>query len=456
MRKVFLGLMVLFLLVAGAAAYFVLTFDANRYRDIILTQLSQAVSRPVEAAELDLQLVPLRLRLNQVRIPEDPGFTGEDFLRARSVQFEFSLWSFLRGQPQVLALELDQATMFVRSDEAGQWNVMTLAAASGEEASSGAPIRNWSLREGTLVVENPGRPPLRLTGVEVVVSGLSATRPFPFEAAVNFSPESRLGAVGRLGPFNPEQPLRTPVTAEISLVKFRPAALSTWVELPGAIVRLRELEGLLNVAVTTTETKLEGKLALPGGEQGEEVSLHFDAVAPVEWNQLELREAAIETPHARVSGSGRVDFSEGGPHFDFVLSTSNADLDGLKRIPPRLGWPLPGSIPPLSGKLTAALKLAGASGVWQLTGSATGQELTFPLEQLADPLAIPRLELTLEPDRLKSQPFSILVPPGVRLNATASVEDYRTRPLLSGVVGRGAPHRAAPPPAGEFRNQRAA
>jgi hypothetical protein len=254
------------------------------------------------------------------------------------------LWSFLRGQPQVLALELDQATLFVRSDEAGRWNVASLAAASEEEAPSGAPVRNWALREGTLVIATHGREPLRLTGVEAAVFDLDPSRSFPFQAAANFSPESRLSAEGRLGPLNPEQPSRTPVTAEVSLVKFRPTALSTVVELPSAVAGLREIEGTLNVRATTTEMTLEGRLVLPGGSEGEDASLQFSAVVPPQWNRMELREANLKSAGARITGSGSFDFIEEAPRFDLVLSTSDADLDGLKRLPPRLGWPLPENV----------------------------------------------------------------------------------------------------------------
>lgn len=82
LRKLLGALAVLVVLLAVAAAVFIYTFDANRYRRVILAQLSGWVNRPVEAADLELRLRPLRLRLNQGRIPEDPNFAGEEFIRA--------------------------------------------------------------------------------------------------------------------------------------------------------------------------------------------------------------------------------------------------------------------------------------------------------------------------------------------------------------------------------------
>ncbi|MDA2914985.1 hypothetical protein MYX77_13720, partial [Acidobacteriia bacterium AH_259_A11_L15] len=90
-------------------------------------------NRPVEAADLSLQLLPLRLRLNQVRIPEDPNFPGEVFIRARAVQFDFSLWALLQGETRVSALELVQPVVYLRQSPTGEWNVATLAASPSEK-----------------------------------------------------------------------------------------------------------------------------------------------------------------------------------------------------------------------------------------------------------------------------------------------------------------------------------
>ena len=51
-KKILFGLAALAVVLAAAAAVFVYTFDANRYRGVILAQLSGSVNRPVEAAGL--------------------------------------------------------------------------------------------------------------------------------------------------------------------------------------------------------------------------------------------------------------------------------------------------------------------------------------------------------------------------------------------------------------------
>ncbi|MGH9804337.1 MAG: AsmA family protein, partial [Candidatus Acidiferrales bacterium] len=267
-RKVLLAVAAVVVLAVAGVAVFVLTFDANRHRGLILAQLSRAVNRPVEAAELKLQLWPLRLRLAEVRVLEDPAFAGEEFMRARGVEFELELFSLLRGQPELLGLELDQPNIFLRQNPAGIWNAASVAPAGEAAEGTGAPapaepaVRNWGMREGTLVVERAGQPPLRLSGVEVSVSDFSTTRAFPFTLGVSFSPESRVSASGRIGPVNSSAPAQTPLEAELKLEKFRPAALGAFVTVPPALAALGALDGTASVKNEAGGSRLEAKLNL--------------------------------------------------------------------------------------------------------------------------------------------------------------------------------------------------
>lgn len=442
-RKLLFVLLALVVLLIAAGAVFVLTFDANRHRGVILGQLSAAVNRPVEAADLELRVVPLRLRLNQVRIPEAPGFAGDDFLRAQAVQFDISLWSLLRGQPQVLALELDQPTVYLRQDAAGQWNVATLVSAPAAPAAppaaappAASPVRNWLLRDGTLVIERAGQTPLRLTGVELVATDLSATEAFPFRLGVNFSPESRLAVSGRLGPLDLTTPWQTPLEAEMTLENFRPAALSSLVAVPPELARLGPLAGSLKVNSAREQLSLAGNVDLLGQREEDTVKLQLTASLPADFSRVELRDTAIELGSARVSGSGSVALSP-AVAFDLALGTSNTDVAGLLRIPPRLGFALPGTIPPAAGKVTADLKLAGTPQAWQLTGTAKFPELTVSVEGWKEPLRAQGLAVTLEPQRIVAAPFTLSPQAGLSLTLSGVVTDYRTQPRIAARIGGG-------------------
>ncbi len=448
-KKILFGLAGLAVLLAAAAAVFVYTFDANRYRGVILAQLSASVNRPVEAADLELRLLPLRLRLNQVRIPEDPGFAGEEFIRADAVQFDLSLWSLLRGETRVETLELDRPVVYLRQNAAGDWNAATLAAkpAPAERAEktpvppgaagpAEAPVRDWRLRDGTIVIERAGRPTLRLTGVELAVDDLSATAAFPFQLAVNFSPESRVSAEGRLGPLDLAAPARTPLDAKVTLENFRPAALASLVTVPPELGRLGALGGAVTVRAAPEEIVLGGRASLLGAQDGDNVDVELGTVAlPPDFSRVKLDRTAVAYRGARVEGTGAVTLDP-ATSLDLAIQTSDADLEALQAIPPRLGYKLP-PLPPASGKLTAELKASGALSNPLVTGTAKFRDLAVTEERFPQPLRIASLELELTPQRLTAAPFALSPEPGVSLTLSGTVVNYRTKPDVQARIAGG-------------------
>lgn len=442
LKKSLIALAGLLGLLAVAAAVFVYTFDVNRYRGLILEQLGRAVNRPVEAAELELRLLPLRLRLNRVRIPEAPGFAGKEFIRAEAVQFDFSLGALLRGETRAQALELVRPEIWLRQNAAGEWNVATLAAEEpAEKPAAGAgpaaaPVRNWRLHEGTVVIERAGQTPLRLTGVELAATDLSATEAFPFRLGVNFDSHSRVSASGRLGPLDLAAPARTPFQAELTLENFRPAALASLVTVPTELARLGALAGTLKLDSTSDELSLSGAVTLLGAQAADNLAVELSARLPADWSRLQLSDTAVEYAGARVVGKGSL--ALGTPiRFDLALTTAEADLGALARLPPRLGYPLPRALPPATGKLTAELKASGSSETWQVTGTAKFRDLGIKLDGFAQPFRVAALDLTLEPDRITAAPFSLSPEPGLSLTLAGYVSGYRTRPVLSVRVGGG-------------------
>lgn len=451
LRKLLLVLAALVVLLVAAAAIFLATFDANRHRDAVLAQLSATVRRPVEAAQLELQLLPLQLRLNQVRVLEAPetAFAGQEFIRAEAVRFDLSLWSLLRGHPKVLALELDRPTVYLRKVADGQWNFATLGAApastpGGEAAPPAAatppaqaPLRDWRLRAGTLVIEQSGKPPVRLTGVELALTGISLTEPFPFDLAVNFLPESRVQAKGKLGPLNLAAPAATPLQAEVKLEKFRPAALATLVPIPPSLVSLGVFEGSLAVESGPDGLRLSGPLTLAGKDSSDAVVAQLGASFPADFSRVELRDTSLDYRDARLTANGTVALAGAAPGaFDLSLATppAGADLAALRALPARLGVALPAAIPPVTGTLIADVKVSGTPEDWQLAGAVRLRELSFPLAGLPQPLRVAALELTLTPGRIVAAPFAVSPQAGVNLTVAATVEDYRRAARLQARV----------------------
>ncbi len=441
-RKILLTVAILVVVFVVATGIFVATFDANQYRGVILQQLSRSVNRPVEAADLELTLLPLRLRLNQVQVKEDSSFAEGDFLRAQAVRFDFDLTALLGGEVKVEGIELVEPTLYLRQNAAGKWNVTTLAPAPGEapptpppvptSAPAPPPIRDWEMEKGTIVIERPGERPLQLTGVELEVSDLSLSEAFPFRLGVNFTEDSHIAAEGKFGPFNPDAPAQSPLDAEVELENFRAASLAGLMTVPPRLAALGALSGKLLARSTPNEVHLAGDVTMLGEEAANNLVLALDATFPPDFSGLAWRDTRIEYRGASVTTTGTATLS---PAVDFKLklNTSDADLAALTAIPPRLGVPLPMKVPG-TGKATADLNVSGTAESWELAGMARLRELEIPLEGLSSPARVPSVDLTLEPERIAAAPFAVTLERNLSLTVGGEVRNYRATPTVQAKV----------------------
>src|SRR5919198_2926266 len=101
-------------LLAIAAAVILLTLtavwllvDVNQYRGLIQAQLERQLNRKVTLGKIKLGLLPLRLRVDEPVIAEDPSFGRQfPFIRAEKLDVRIGLLSLLMGNVKVHSLEL--------------------------------------------------------------------------------------------------------------------------------------------------------------------------------------------------------------------------------------------------------------------------------------------------------------------------------------------------------------
>ena len=347
-RKSLLVLATIIVLVLVGVSIFLLNLDPNRYRGYIVDRLSQTLGRPVEAADVDLEWVPLSLTLNEITVAESADFEGEYILSAQAIGIEVTLLSLLTGDPVVSEFQVERPTIYLREDSSGQWNITRLGQTPGsgnevkqEETSGGAPVetpvRNWVLNEGTVVVERSGHQPIRLEGINLTFSDISTQQRFPFQIRAAFQGDTRLAAKGLIGPLNLDSFAETPFSAEgrleANLESLR-ATLQDWVP------QITPLSGRMNFdwnVSRTNETplKVSGKVHLEDASlqpQGftrpftiQEADLEFDP------NQAELKNLKIAIGEGTIEGHAKVNDFE-APRVEFEFGGDYLDVSALESL----------------------------------------------------------------------------------------------------------------------------
>lgn len=347
-RKSLLVLAAIIVLVLVGVSIFLLTLDPNRYRGYIVDRLSQTLGRPVEAADVDLEWVPLSLTLNEIRVAESADFEGEYILSAQAIGIQVTLLSLLTGDPVVSEFQVERPTIYLRENSSGQWNITRLGQTTGsgneteqEETSGGAPIetpvRNWVLNEGTVVVERSGHQPIRLEGINLTFSDISTQQPFPFQIRAAFQGDTRLAAKGLIGPLNLDSFAETPFSAEGQLeanLESLRATLQDWVP------QITPLSGRMtfdwNLSRTNeTPLRVSGKVHLEDASlqpQGftrpftiQEADLEFDP------NQAELKNLKIAIGEGTIEGYAKVNDFE-APRVEFEFGGDYLDVSALESL----------------------------------------------------------------------------------------------------------------------------
>ena len=347
-RKSLLILAAIIVLVLVGVSIFLLTLDPNRYRGYIVDRLSQTLGRPVEAADVDLEWVPLSLTLNEIRVAESADFEGEYILSAQAISIQVTLLSLLTGDPVVSEFQVERPTIYLRENSSGQWNITRLGQTTGsgneteqEETSGGAPIetpvRNWVLNEGTVVVERSGHQPIRLEGINLTFSDISTQHRFPFQIRAAFQGDTRLAAKGLIGPLNLDSFAETPFSAEGQLeanLESLRATLQDWVP------QITPLSGRMtfdwNLSRTNeTPLRVSGKVHLEDASlqpQGftrpftiQEADLEFDP------NQAELKNLKIAIGEGTIEGYAKVNDFE-APRVEFELGGDYLDVSALESL----------------------------------------------------------------------------------------------------------------------------
>ena len=219
-KKLLLAAAVLASLAAIAIVIFIVTFDADRYRPLLVSTLERALGRPVRIERISVGWERgVALRLDGFAIYEDAAARGEPMIAVDTASALVPVAPLLRRKVEVGALVLTRPRILVTRDAQGRINLLGLAAAAAPagaaaQAQAEAPVR---LSIQTLRVEDGAvrwtdamaRPPadIRLTHVDLTVSNIAPGRPMDIRMQGALAGDTRnLDVSGRFTPPAPAQP----------------------------------------------------------------------------------------------------------------------------------------------------------------------------------------------------------------------------------------------------------
>src|SRR3984885_7455491 len=135
-RKVgiIVGIIVAVIVIAVVVVFAV--FNPNDYRATIQTKLEQQLGRKVSLGDMSLGILPLRFKVANLSIADDPKFSNEPFIQTQLLSVSVKLLPLLSKSVEVDSLSLERPNVNLIRNGQGRWNFASLGQTS---ASAAAP-----------------------------------------------------------------------------------------------------------------------------------------------------------------------------------------------------------------------------------------------------------------------------------------------------------------------------
>src|SRR5271157_5325462 len=136
MKKIVIAAVAVVVLVLVAILCLPHIIDVNQYRGEIQAQLQNRLHRPVQFGAMSLAVFPVRVRVQDVNIGEDPRFQRAlPFAQVGEMDISVKLLPLLTKSIEIHSLTLKHPKIELIKDAAGVWNFSSLGQAPAAPAS---------------------------------------------------------------------------------------------------------------------------------------------------------------------------------------------------------------------------------------------------------------------------------------------------------------------------------
>src|SRR5207244_11394172 len=137
MRKVAIVIGIIILIIIVAAVVFAATFDVNKYRGTIQSELEKRLGRQVTLGDTHLSLLPPSFRVQSLAIADDPRLRSEKpFVQAQELDVTVKLLPLLHKSVEDSSLNLQRPTVELIKNPQGVSNFASIASTHEQNATA--------------------------------------------------------------------------------------------------------------------------------------------------------------------------------------------------------------------------------------------------------------------------------------------------------------------------------
>jgi AsmA protein len=377
-----IGIVVVALVVVVIAVPFLI--DVNTFRPRIESELSTALGRAVTVGSLHLSLLSGSVSADDVAIADDPAFSKEPFIRAKSLKVGVEMMPLIFSKAlHVTTLTLENPEVSLVRSASGKWNFSSLGTKDAKEkekaAAPAAPSSNADLSVGKLSITNgrisitePPAKPHIYDKVDVNGEGFSFSSAFPFSLSANLPGGGSVTLDGKAGPIDQTDAASTAFDAKIKLKNLDLAA-SGFVESSTGVAGLVDFEGTMNsdgkqLHSNGTANADKLKFSPKGSPAGRAVQITYAIDHNLESQSGKVEQCDVHIGKALTQLTGTYQMQGTSTNLNMKLSGQAMPIDELEAMLPALGVILPSGSSLKGGTLSTTLAISGATDKLVIVG----------------------------------------------------------------------------------------
>ncbi len=479
MRKLGITILVIIVIIVVAAGIFVATFNVNKYRGTIQSELQKQLGRQVTLGDMHLGLFPPSLKVKDLAIADDPRFnTAKPFVEANELDVSVKLLPLLRKEIAIRSLNLQRPSVELIKNQQGEWNFASIghpeqagaqpvpptpqqtppakgkhpkqqakeqpksqpqsqpSAPSSQPQQPASAQQNFSL--GDLVIHDgqisltdmtKSKTPAVYDHIDLTLKDFAPDKPFTIDAAAHLpgagNQEVRLQGKG--GPLQQNNPATTPFDGTLSLKQVEIAGLSKFLNSPALVGTNGIVSGETKINSESGNANVQGQTTINNAKiQGNDVPYpivaDYNLTDNLVSDLLTIHQATIKLGPTPVLINGTMNSKSAPAQIDMNVKADKVSLAEMAKLAAASGKALsPGT--DVTGTLNANINAKGAADKPALNGTITADNVQMSGKDIPQPVQVSNVNLNLTPTQIQSNNFNI-TSGQTTVNALLNLKNY--------------------------------
>jgi AsmA protein len=455
MRKIAIVIGIVVVVIVLAVGIFVATFNPNDYRGTVQTKLEQQLGRKVTLGNMELGLFPLRFRVYNLAIADDPRFGTRAFVQTQELSVSVDLLPLLSKSVQINSLALERPSVEMIKNAEGVWNFASIGQKTPAAAPSSSSQQQFSLGElaindGVVAItdQQDRKPRAVYDHINLKLTDFAPDSPFNLDASVHLpgAGNQEVSLKGKGGPLSHANPAATPFKGTLDLKGVEIAGLQKFLQSPALVNTDGVLSGHTDIASESGKLSANGQMDLEkprlhGIDVGYPIKLDYDVSDDLTNDLLRISKGAIKLGPTPLSVTGTVNTKPTPAQLDLNLKAANVTIAEIARLAAAAGTAFaPGTT--VTGQINADIKAQGAADKPALNGTIVASNIQVSGKDVPKPVAVKAINIALTPTEIHSDNFNV-TSGGTTAAVQFSVKNYTSNSALVDATLR-APQAALP------------